>query len=126
MHAFEKGENGDILIQKSPASTIKTLALALLKIFNTKNEIKIIGTRHGEKLYESLLSREEILRVKETDKHFIIPIDDRGLNYNSYFAEGSIDLASISDYTSHNAKRLGVDEVIDLLMKVDFIKEKLI
>lgn len=126
MHAFEKGENGDILVQKSPASTIKTLALALLKIFNAKNEIKIIGTRHGEKLYESLLSREEILRVKETDKHFIIPIDDRGLNYNSYFAEGSIDLASLSDYTSHNAKRLEVDEVVDLLMKLNFIKEKLI
>tara|TARA_B100000212_G_C27377759_1_gene535475 strand:- start:566 stop:1582 length:1017 start_codon:yes stop_codon:yes gene_type:complete len=126
MHAFEKGENGDILVQKSPSTTIKTLALALLKIFNAKNEIKIIGTRHGEKLYESLLSREEILRVKETDKHFIIPIDDRGLDYNSYFAEGSIDLASLSDYTSHNAKRLDLDEVINLLMKVDFIREKLI
>ena len=125
MHAFEKGGNGDILVQKSPASTIETLALALLKLFKSNNEIRIIGTRHGEKLYESLLSREEILRVKETDKHFIIPIDGRDLNYNSYFVEGSVDLANLSDYTSHNAQRLNVDEVIDLLMKVDFIKEKI-
>ena len=123
MHAFEKGENGDILVQKSPASTIQTLALALLKLFNANNEIKIIGTRHGEKLFESLLSREELLRVKETEKHFVIPIDHRGLNYNSYFAEGSIDLASLSDYTSHNSIRLGVEEVIDLLLKVEFIKK---
>ncbi len=125
MHAFEQGENGDILVQKSPASTIKTLALALLKLFNAKNEIKIIGTRHGEKLYESLLSREEILRVKETKKHFVIPIDERDLNYNSYFAEGSIDLADLQDYTSHNAKRLDVEEVIKLLMKVSYIKDNL-
>ena len=125
MHAFEKGEDGDILVQKSPASTNQNLALALLKLFNANNKIKIIGTRHGEKLYESLLSREEILRVKETENHFIIPIDKRGLNYNSYFAEGSIDLASLSDYTSHNAKRLNVDEVVNLLMKVDYIKEKI-
>ncbi len=125
MHAFEEGENGDILVQKSPASTIETLALALLKLFKAKNPIKVIGTRHGEKLYESLLSREEILRVKETEKHFIIPLDERDLNYNSYFFEGSIDLANLSDYTSHNAKRLEIDEVIDLLMKVEFIKEKL-
>lgn len=125
MHAFEQGENGDILVQKSPASTIKTLALALLKLFNAKSEIKIIGTRHGEKLYESLLSREEILRVKETKKHFVIPIDERDLNYNSYFAEGSIDLANLQDYTSHNAKRLDVEEVIKLLMKVSYIKDNL-
>ena len=125
MHAFEKGENGDILVQKSPASTIENLALALLKLFNANNKIKIIGTRHGEKLYESLVSREEILRAKETKKHFIIPVDKRDLNYNSYFVEGSIQLAKLSDYTSHNAQRLEVDEVIELLMKVDFIKEKL-
>ena len=125
MHAFEKGENGDILVQKSPASTIENLALALLKLFNANNKIKIIGTRHGEKLYESLVSREEILRAKETKKHFIIPVDKRDLNYNSYFVEGSIQLAKLSDYTSHNAQRLEVDEVIQLLMKVDFIKEKL-
>ena len=125
MHAFEEGQNGDILVQKSPASTIKTLASALLRLFEVNNQIKIIGTRHGEKLYESLLSREEILRVKETEKHFIIPIDERDLNYNSFFAEGSIDLANLSDYTSHNAKRLEINEVINLLMKVDFIKENI-
>ena len=125
MYAFEKGKNGDILVQKSPSSTIENLALALLKLFNAKNQIKIIGTRHGEKLYESLVSREEILRAKDTKKHFIIPVDKRDLNYNSYFVEGSIQLATLSDYTSHNAQRLGVDEVIELLMKVDFIKEKL-
>ena len=125
MHAFEEGKNGDILVQKSPASTIKTLALALLELFNAKNKIKIIGTRHGEKLYESLVSREEILRAKETEKHYIIPVDKRGLNYNSYFIDGSIQLAKIEDYTSHNAQRLEKKEVIDLLLKVDFIKENL-
>ena len=97
MHAFEKGGNGDILVQKSPASTIETLALALLKLFKSNNKIQIIGTRHGEKLYESLLSREEILRVQETEKHYIIPIDERDLNYNRYFVEGSIHLANLSD-----------------------------
>ena len=125
MYAFEKGENGDILVQKAPAATIETLALALLKLFNAKNKIKIIGTRHGEKLYESLVSREEILRAKETDKHFIIPTDIRDLNYSNYFVEGSLKLAEISDYTSHNAKRLQIDEVIELLLKVDLIKEEL-
>ena len=125
MHAFEKGENGDILVQKSPSSTIETLALALLKLFKANNPIKVIGTRHGEKLYESLLSREEISRAKETEKHFIIPLDERDLNYNSYFVEGSIHLANLSDYTSHNAQRLEIEEVIKLLMKVDFIKDQL-
>ena len=125
MHAFEKGENGDIFVQKAPASTIKTLALALLKLFNAKNKIKIIGTRHGEKLYESLVSREEILRAKETNKHYIIPVDKRDLNYKSYFVEGSIHLANLEDYTSHNAKRLEIQEVIDLLLKVEFIKDNL-
>lgn len=125
MHAFEKGGNGDILVQKSPASTIETLALALLKLFKSNNKIQIIGTRHGEKLYESLLSREEILRVQETEKHYIIPIDERDLNYNRYFVEGSIHLANLSDYTSHNAQRLDLEQVMELLMKVQFIKEEL-
>ena len=125
MHAFKNGKNGDILVQKAPAATIETLALALLKLFSAKNEIKIIGTRHGEKLYESLVSREEILRAKETDKHFIIPTDTRDLNYSNYFVEGSLKLANLSDYTSHNAQRLEVEEVIELLLKVDFIKEEL-
>ena len=125
MHAFENGENGDIMVQKSPSSTIHTLALALLKLFKAKNQIKIIGTRHGEKLYESLLSREEMLRAKETEKHYIIPIDDRNLNYNRYFAEGSIDLGEMSDYTSHNTKRLSIEEVVELLMKVKLVQENL-
>ena len=97
----------------------------MLKLLKANNEIKIIGTRHGEKLYESLLSREEISRVKETDRHFIIPIDDRNLNYNKFFAEGSIDLANLSDYTSHNAKRLDIDEVIDLLFRVQLVRDNL-
>ena len=111
---------GEIVIPKLKSYRITDLAKAV----DNNCKLKIIGTRHGEKLYESLLSREEILRAKETERHFVIPLDERGLNYNSYFAEGSIDLASLSDYTSHNAQRLGVEEVIKLLMKVDFIKGK--
>ncbi len=125
MHAFEKGGSGDILVQKSPSATIETLALALLKLFNANNKIKIIGTRHGEKLFETLVSREEMLRAKETERHYRIPLDTRDLNYNSYFVDGSIQLANVSDYTSHNAKKFDVDEVIELLLKVDYIKDQL-
>ena len=124
-YAFQSNESGNIYVKKSPSCTIFNLVKALGIIFNHEPKIKIIGTRHGEKLYESLLSREEILRVQETEKHYIIPIDERDLNYNRYFVEGSIHLANLSDYTSHNAQRLDLEQVMGLLMKVQFIKEEL-
>ena len=125
MHAFEKGARGDIFVQKAPACTISDLALALKKIFNYKKENIILGTRHSEKLYESLLSREEMARAEESEKFFRIPPDNRGLNYDKFFVEGKKNLSKSIDYTSHNTRRLNIDEIIEILLKLDFIKESL-
>lgn len=125
MYAFENAEQGDLFIQKAPASTIHDLVQALLKIFNANNKIKIIGTRHGEKLYESLVSKEEMIKSEDLDKYFRIPADYRDLNYSKYFTEGNKDISVIEDYNSHNTKRLNIDETKDLLLKLDFIKNQL-
>ena len=125
IHAFENAKQGDIFVQKAPASTVKVLAEALIDLFDAKSKIKIIGTRHGEKLYESLLSREEMSKAETMEQYYRVPMDDRDLNYNKYFSEGEISVSSIDDYTSHNTKRLNVQEVKDLLSKLDFIKESL-
>lgn len=125
LHAFEHGGQGDIFVQKSPASTVGDLALAIKELFGSNNEIRIIGTRHGEKLYESLLSREEMARAEDMGKHYRVPADDRDLNYNKYFIEGETKVSVFDDYTSHNTERLNVEQVKELLMKLDFIKEAL-
>ncbi len=125
IHTFLNGNQGDIFVQKSPASTIKDLAIALQKIFNSSSEIKIIGTRHGEKKYESLISREEMINVKDEKKYFRIPLDNRDLNYNKFFNEGELSLIDAEDYNSHNTKRLKVDEIVKLLMDLDYIKSQL-
>ena len=125
MYAFEKGDKGDIFVQKAPACTICDLALALKKIFNYKKENIILGTRHSEKLYESLLSREEMARAYELEKFFRIPPDNRGLNYDKFFVEGKEILSKSIEYTSHNTKRLDIEEIIEILLKLDFIKEAL-
>ena len=125
LHAFKNGSQGNIFVQKSPASTIEDLANALIQIFNSSSSIKIIGTRHGEKLYESLLSREEMVKAEESDKYYKVPMDNRDLNYNKYFSEGEKDISGLEDYTSHNTKRLNVEEVKDLLLKLKFIKDLL-
>ena len=125
MHAFEKGSKGDIFVQKAPACTLYDLVLALKKIFNYKKDNHIIGTRHGEKLYETLLSREEIARAEDSGKFFRIPPDNRGLNYDKFFVEGKEFLSESVEYTSHNTKRLNVDEIVEILLKLDFIKESL-
>ena len=124
IHAFKESSNGDIFVQKSPACTILDLANALKKIFNYDKDFKIIGTRHGEKLYESLLSREEMARVLDNGKFFKLIQDDRGLNYDKYFFEGKKITDSL-EYTSHNTYRLSVDEIIEILSNLDFIKEAL-
>lgn len=125
LYAFKHGQQGDIFVQKSPASTVEVLALALKEIFQGNSAIQIIGTRHGEKLYESLVSREEMAKAQDIGSYFRIPADNRDLNYNLYFTEGEPAIAKLSDYTSHNTQRLDVEGVKQLLLKLDFIQEEL-
>ncbi|HPY15935.1 MAG TPA: polysaccharide biosynthesis protein [bacterium] len=125
MYAFEHGVQGDLFVQKSPASTIKMLAEVMVKIFNAKNEIKIIGTRHGEKKYETLVTREEMQKATELDNYYRIPADNRDLNYQKYFTEGKEISEIIGDYNSDNTYRLNEKELEELLRKLPFIKEEL-
>lgn len=124
--AFTHGEQGDIFVKKAPASTVGDLALALKELFGRPGqEIRVIGTRHGEKLYESLISREEMAHAIDMGDYYRIPADNRDLNYAKYFSEGETDISSLDDYTSHNTRRLNVDEIKSLLLTLDFIKEKI-
>jgi UDP-glucose 4-epimerase len=125
IYAFENARQGDIFVQKAPASTMGDLAQAVRDVFSSKAVVKIIGTRHGEKLYESLLSREEMARAQDLDEYYRVPADDRDLNYNKYFIEGETKVSAVEDYTSHNTVRLDVDKVKALLMKLDFIQDEL-
>ena len=123
LYAFEHGNQGDRFVQKAPASTIKDLAQALKELYKADNEIKIIGTRHGEKLYESLVNREEMVKAEDMGDYYRIPADHRDLNYNSYFSEGDDTITKVSEYTSHNTTRLDVEGTKELLLKLDFIRE---
>jgi UDP-glucose 4-epimerase len=126
LHAYEHGQPGDILVQMAPASTLGDLAQALRELFNQPDHpIKIIGTRHGEKLYESLLSREEMVKAEKRDNYFRVPADNRDLNYNMYFSSGEERISSQDDYTSHNTERLDVAQVKKLLLKLDYIQKEL-
>lgn len=125
IHAFKSMKNGDIFVQKSPASTINDLALAIMEIFNKKSDIKIIGTRHGEKLYETLLGKEEKAKAEDQGNFFRVPADSRDLNYDEFFEKGELDTEEFDEYNSHNTKRLTVDEVISILEKLPYIKAKL-
>ncbi|MEW6292608.1 MAG: polysaccharide biosynthesis protein [Pseudomonadota bacterium] len=125
LHAYEHAVQGDIFVQKAPASTVGDLAQALRELFQSQSEIRIIGTRHGEKLYESLLSREEMARADDMGRYYRVPADDRDLNYAKYFVEGETRVSTLEDYTSHNTERLNVEQVKALLMKLDFIREAL-
>ena len=125
MHAFEHAKPGDIFVQKAPASTVGDLAQALKALFSADNSIQIIGTRHGEKLYESLLSREEMARAEDMDRYYRIPSDDRDLNYAKYFVEGECSVSMSEDFTSHNTERLNVAQVKQLLLTLDFIQDAL-
>lgn len=115
LHAFNHARQGDVFVQKSPACTIADLAQAMKEMFKKDNKIQMIGTRHGEKLFETLVSREEMAHAREEERYFRIPSDTRDLNYKKYFVEGEIEIAGLDDYTSHNTQRLGVAEVIQLL-----------
>ena len=125
LYAFEHGRQGDIFVQKAPASTVDDLAKALKNLFNNDGEIRVIGTRHGEKLYESLVSREEMAKAEDMGQYYRIPADNRDLNYAKFFVEGETTISSLDDYTSHNTERLDVDGVKALLLKLDFIQEQL-
>lgn len=125
LYAFEHGMPGDIFVQKSPASTIQDLATALIEMYNSDSSIKVIGTRHGEKLYESLVNREEMAKAENLENYYRIPADNRDLNYAKYFSEGEPDMTQIEEYHSHNTHRLNVESTKQLLMKLDFITNDL-
>jgi UDP-glucose 4-epimerase len=124
LHAFKHGNNGDIFVQKSPGATIKVLVEALLQITGKPDHtVEVIGTRHGEKLFEALCSREEMYVSIDEGNYYRIPSDNRDLNYSKYNEEGDRDLSQVSDYNSHNTHRLDVEEMVQLLHKLDFICE---
>lgn len=125
VYAFQNGKPGDIFVQKAPAATIEALASALMRIFNANNEIRIIGTRHGEKLYETLLTREEMAKAEDMGEYYRISSDVRDLNYSCYFTEGEMKVSSQEDYNSHNTRRLDEDGLIELLLKLDFVRDVL-
>lgn len=125
LHAFEHAEQGDIFVQKAPASTVADLAQALRELFSRDNPVKVIGTRHGEKLYESLISREEMAKAEDMDRYYRIPADNRDLNYKKFFVEGEQHISELDDYTSHNTERLSIQGIKDVLLKLDYIQEQL-
>lgn len=125
LYAFEKARPGDIFVQKAPACTIGDLAQALLEMFGARNEVKVIGTRHGEKRHETLLNREEMARAEDLGDYFRIPADTRDLNYAKYFVKGEQRISERSDYDSDNTRRLGVNEIRELLSHVPYVKGEL-
>lgn len=125
LFAFENGKQGDLLVQKAPASTIEDLAIALKELFNSDVEIKVIGTRHGEKLYETLCTREEMAKATDLEGFYQIPADNRDLNYGKYFETGDVKTSDLEDYNSHNTYRLNVEEVKQKLLSLDYIQKEL-
>jgi UDP-glucose 4-epimerase len=125
LYAYEHGKQGDIFVQKAPASTVADLAQALKELFKKDSPVRVIGTRHGEKLYESLISREEMAHAQDMGGYYRIPADNRDLNYAKYFSEGEEKISHLDDYTSHNTHRLNVEQIKALLLKLDYIQEEL-
>lgn len=125
IYAYQNGEAGDIFVQKAPACTIEVLAKAVKELFNAKSDIKVIGTRHGEKLYETLLTREEMVVAKDLPGYYRILPDNRDLNYAKYYSKGQEQLSEGADYNSHNTERLDVDKVKEKLLELSYIQEEL-
>jgi len=124
VHAFKNGSNGDIFVQKAPAATIDVLTKAIFSLMNKPtHKVNVIGTRHGEKLYEALCSREEMFVAEDQGEYYRVPADNRDLNYTKYFEEGETDLSLVEDYNSHNTERLDVEGMKALLRKLDFMRE---
>lgn len=125
LHAFEHGQQGDIFVQKAPASTIEDLATALTQMFSGAGDIKVIGTRHGEKLFESLVSREEMAKAEDRGRYYRVPADNRDLNYDKYILEGEPGANDVDDYTSHNTERLNVEQIKRLLITLEYVRNEL-
>jgi len=125
LHAFEHGKQGDIFFQKAPSCSIADLAEAIQQIFGIRTPVKIIGTRHGEKLYESLVSREEMAKAQDMGRYYRIPADNRDLNYDKFIVEGQVEANSVDDYTSHSSERLTVPEIKELLLTLRYIQDEL-
>ena len=125
VYAFQHAQNGDTIVQKSPASTVGDLAEAMRQLFDPNHEIKIVGTRHGEKVYETLLTKEEFFKAEDMGHYFRVPADNRDLNYDKYFVDGNKKLSTMEEYNSHNTYRLNVEAVKDKLLSLDFIREEL-
>lgn len=125
LYAFQHGSQGDIFVQKAPASTIMDLAVAIKELFQADNPVQIIGTRHGEKLYETLLTREELVKAEDLGGYYRVVPDDRDLNYGKYFTEGDAKVSEVDDYNSHNTRRVQVDEIKELLLKLEYIRREL-
>jgi UDP-N-acetylglucosamine 4,6-dehydratase/5-epimerase len=123
LYAYSHGEPGDIFVQKAPAATIETLAKAMIELYNSKSEIKVIGTRHGEKLYETLVNREDMVKAIDVGDYFRIPSDNRDLNYARYFSEGIPDVSDYEEYHSHNTRILNIEEMKNLLLKLSMIRK---
>jgi UDP-glucose 4-epimerase len=123
LFAFQNGQNGDLFVKKSPATTIGNLAQAIKELYNSTTEIRIIGTRHGEKLYETLVNREEMAKSEDMGDYFKIPADTRDLNYNKFFTEGTEAVSLADEYTSHNTQRLNIEETKELLLSLSFIRQ---
>ena len=120
--AFDHGNPGDVFVQKAPAATLETLAQAVKQVFGARNPVQVIGTRHGEKLYETLLTREERAVAEDMGDYYRVPADNRDLNYGLYFDTGRADVSAVDDYNSHNTKRLSVDEMARLLLELDLVR----
>ncbi|GLR87681.1 polysaccharide biosynthesis protein [Bradyrhizobium iriomotense] len=125
VHAYQYSKPGDIFVQKAPAATMADLAVALKELFGANNPVKVIGTRHGEKLFETLIAREEIIRASQSERYFQIPADNRDLNYDKFFVEGEVELSRAEDYTSHNTERLTVAGLKERLASLDFVRAEL-
>jgi len=123
LFAFQNGQNGDIFVKKSPAATIENLARAIRELYKSSSEIRIIGTRHGEKLYETLVNREEMVKAQDMGDFYRIPADTRDLNYNKFFTEGTQEVSLMEEYNSHNTKRLSIEETKELLLTLRFIRQ---
>ena len=126
-YAFTNATNGDLFVKKAPACSVETLVTAVIKVIRVEGKVKInqIGTRHGEKLYESLISREEMAKAEDMANYYRIPADNRDLNYAQYFSEGEEKISHQEDYTSHNTKRLNIAQIKELLLKLEYIKDEL-
>jgi len=126
LYAFQNAEPGDIFVQKAPAATIETLAITLKELYNAPNPINAIGTRHGEKLYETLVNREEMVKAVDLGEYYRVPADNRDLNYDLYFSQGKSDVTQVEEYHSHNTRRLDVEETKQLLLKLAMIRKDIL